>query len=317
MRCDIEWLEGSLEPWSKAFRAARRSTLPQHLPYALALRGLRQLGARHGLIHVDGSLAGVVQIGEAGLFKNMFHALSLDRGPLFFDPKPSGALFESFFREFRRQFQQCWGRKMRVIPELEGDTGKSVLERCGFRSHALIEPYHTAWLDLTPSPDILRRNLKGKWRNALHKAERSPVEVQVDHNLSTLSAFFETYTREMKQKKFEGPSVKLIAMLVRLMRRRDEVLLINAVEDGTIIASVLILRHGLAATYQCGWTTERGRHCNAHHLLLWAAVGSLKERGVLDLDLGGLLPDTDQAAGLRRFKLGLGARATQLAGAFS
>lgn len=316
MTCEIEWLRGSLEPWSHAFNRARRSTLLQHLPYALAMRELNQLGARHGLIHMNGALAGVVQIGEAGLFGNAVHAVTLDRGPIFFDTTSSGMLAEPFFLEFRRQFPRRFGRKLRVIPEVEGHVGRRLHAGCDLRPNPRIRPYLTAWLDLAPSNDTLRRSLKGKWRHALSKAELSTVEAVVDERLATLPGFLEGYVRAMTQKNFDGPPVALISALVRHMGRRGEVLLINAVEDGIVIASVLILRHGLAATYQCGWTTERGRGSNAHHLLLWTAVGLLKDSGVLDLDLGGLLPDGDQA-GLRRFKLGLGATEIELAGAYS
>jgi len=315
MKCDIVWLNGSLEPWVSAFDAARRSTLLQHLPYALAMRDLQQLGMRQGMIYAGGALVGVVQIGEAGIFNNSVHAVSLDRGPIFFDAKPPRELVEAFFQEFRKQFRARWGRKLRIIPELHGVDGRAVLERCGFRPNPRIRPYRTAWLDLSAEKEHLRRSLKGKWRNALGKAERSAVEVGVDRDLSTLPAFLEAYRRDMQVRNFAGPRVDLIVALIRYMRARDDVLLVNATEQGRVIASVLILQHGIAATYQCGWTTVEGRSYNAHHLLLWTAIGLLKDRGILDLDLGGLLADEDEP-GLRRFKMGLGGREVELVGAF-
>ena len=81
------------------------------------------------------------------------------------------------------------------------------------------------------------------------------------------------------------------------------------------IAGILILRHGRGATYAMGWSNAAGRLVNAHYRLLWRAIAELKQRGVTQLDLGGV--DTERGAGVARFKLGLNGEVFTLAGSFA
>ena len=76
----------------------------------------------------------------------------------------------------------------------------------------------------------------------------------------------------------------------------------------------MIVRHGVAATYEVGYVSPRGRELRATHLLLWRAIAMLADKGTRWLDLGGVA--TDRAPGIARFKLGLGGELATLAGTF-
>ena len=104
----------------------------------------------------------------------------------------------------------------------------------------------------------------------------------------------------------------MLRELVRLMAPRNEVLFVNAFEEGRAIASQLFLRHGRSATYQMGWTTPRGRKLGAHHRMLWEAMLTLKGDGVGELDLGGV--ESGEDGGLARFKQGTGGETVTLIG---
>ncbi|PIE09911.1 MAG: GNAT family N-acetyltransferase [Rhodobacterales bacterium] len=80
----------------------------------------------------------------------------------------------------------------------------------------------------------------------------------------------------------------------------------------TPIAGIMVLHHGHSATYHLAWSGPEGRRCHAHRRLLALAADWLAARGVKRLDLGTI--DTDNAPGLARFKLTMGARAVPLAG---
>ena len=70
-------------------------------------------------------------------------------------------------------------------------------------------------------------------------------------------------------------------------------------------AQILILHHGMTATYHIGWVGDLGCKTSAHNLLLWEAQNWLAERGVMRLDLGPI--EASSAPSLARFKMGSGA----------
>ena len=99
------------------------------------------------------------------------------------------------------------------------------------------------------------------------------------------------------------------------MSPRREVVILSARDGSRVLASILLLIHGRSATYQAGWTSDDGRRTACHNLLLWKGIQLLKSRGILDLDLGGI--NAAHAAGVTKFKLGMGGTTTKLCGQFS
>jgi lipid II:glycine glycyltransferase (peptidoglycan interpeptide bridge formation enzyme) len=84
----------------------------------------------------------------------------------------------------------------------------------------------------------------------------------------------------------------------------DDILHVTATQRAELIAGMILVRYGTSATYYISWNSETARQACAHHLMLWRAIVDLGQAGVTWLDLGGI--NTDTAAGVARFKLGLG-----------
>ena len=314
--CTIDWSPMPLEKWDGHFRSIRRSTLLQHYPYALANRAVNLTGSRHGIIKIDGSEAGLVQLAEVGVVRNMFHAISLDRGPLWFDGFGTADHIAGFFSILAKEFPKRLGRKVRLLPELTDTVhNRTAISNSGFLHKQNFEGYETIWLDLTGSIERLRAGLSGKWRNVLSKSDRRAVATSRDWAGRSSSQFLTAYEADRQAKGYDGPSVKLLTELLNVMIPRQEAVILTAANEGQIIAGILVLLHGSSATYQTGWTTESGRKLGAHHQLLWQAILELKTRGVTDFDLGGV--NNECAAGVKRFKLGLGGQSVKLVGFFS
>ena len=314
--CIIDWSPLSLDDWDQKFKTIRRSTLLQHYPYAQAARSVNHVGVRHGVIKIDGVEAGLVQMGEVGLFANAVHSVIIDRGPLWFDGFGEDDHIRAFFLELSEQFPKRFLRKYRALPEFEqSSTSKRIMFEAGFTQKEKYPGYQTIWLDITKDTETLRKNLNGKWRNILSKSERAGVECKEDWHGLTKDPFLKMYWQDRMKKKYAGPSLKFMIALLEHMTPRGDALIMNAVHDGDIIAAILILCHGSSATYQIGWTTPYGRDHGAHHNLLWNSVTALKNKGITDFDLGGI--NEDGAAGVKAFKEGLGGQKTTLAGFFT
>lgn len=313
MECKITWNKLTIDEWAIRFKKIKRSTILQDYSYALATCKLNSQKARWGLIEVEGREAGLVQILEAGFLFNLFHAVILDRGPLWFEGFGGAAHVSAFFKEFNNQFPQRWGRKRRIIPEIEtGITVEKILLQCALEPVKTSEKYQTLWWNLTIEEQLARQNLKKNWRGHLQKAEKSGLKITWDDKGEFYAWLRQIYKTDKEIRGFQGISPKLLDNLALFSTSRSPMIIGKATIDGKDIAAVLFVCHGQSATYQIGWSSEEGRKFCAHHLLLWQARNMLHSLGIEDLDLGGSNDGT--AKGVKKFKQGTGAIPITLVG---
>ena len=312
MSCTILWQTMTKDEWNVHLNACPHSTLLQSYYYAQAMRECHQQTSRHGLIIINGEKAGIVQTQEVSLLKGFIHAITIDRGPLWFKNFGNPAHINDFIQSLDDQYPSRWGRKRRFIPEIY--ERKQLIEFKNWTKNKNSQNYETFLIDLKPNIDVIRSNLKQKWRNILNKAEKHDLDIQTDTELSTLSEFLKYYVQDKYNKHYKGASFKFLTSLAKYAAIDQNCIIITAREDGEPIASALIFIHGKGATYQCGWVTPYGRDKGANHLVLWQAINALKECGVTFFDLGGF---NDQTDGLKKFKDGLGGHAIALIGSYS
>lgn len=173
----------------------------------------------------------------------------------------------------------------------------------------LVTPRHRAHLDLAADPAVLRARLDGKWRNRLARAEGEGLCLRVGRPDPASVAWL--LHRDAALQRARGYRA-LPARFTHAWLAFDPAaaLLAEARIGGRRVAAMLFLLHAPWASYHVGWSGVAGRHANAHTLLLWQAMLSLREEGYAVLDLGDV--DTETAPGLARFKIGAGARVAAL-----
>lgn len=167
-----------------------------------------------------------------------------------------------------------------------------------------------AMIDLK-APDKMRASLHQKWRNQLTKSENSELVVRdqpLDYERHQW--FLDAEQAQQRARKYRAyPAGFLLAFAAA---NRGQARVYTAMLEQTPVAAMLVLKHGLMATYQAGVTTPTGRKLCAHNLLLWSIMRDLQRRGIQQLDLG----RADLSDGLRRFKCGAGARLAILPGTY-
>lgn len=315
MDCTIAWNTLSPAQWEENFRKIPYSNLLQSYDYARAVCPVGRQKARWGLIRFNGRDAGMVQVLEAGILFNALHAVILDRGPLWFEGFGGAAHIKLFFDCFNREFPQRLGRRRRILPEIEdGLTAQKILQGAGLRRVEDRKGYETVWLDLRQETDAARAALKANWRNKLSKAERAVLTVDWDHRGLEFPALLDIYARDKKARGYDGPSPKLLSVLARHLIPQQNMVIGTARLDGERAAMIMMACHGRSATYLVGWTSDEGRKTAAHHRLLWSVLDVLKEKGISELDLGGV--NDDSAQGVKTFKEGMGGRTVRYAGHF-
>ncbi|HZX92889.1 MAG TPA: hypothetical protein VFE90_00125, partial [Myxococcales bacterium] len=83
-----------------------------------------------------------------------------------------------------------------------------------------------------------------------------------------LDWLMEPYLEDKMARKYRGPSPAFLRVLQQLSSDTTPPVVLRALHDGHPIAGVLLVRHGVAATYQVGWNGVAGRELKAHHFLL-------------------------------------------------
>lgn len=312
MNCEIQWNATDLATWEGHFSRLRRSTLLQSYDYARAAGPVYGQRPRWGLIFIDGREAGMVQMMEAGFLG--FHALTIDRGPLWFDGFGGIAHIKAFLDTLNRQFPRRFGRKRRIIPEItDSPAAAGILKQAGLVAAG--PKYSTIWLDLTKNMDALRAGLKPGWRSHLDKMERGPLTIDWSGTTEFLPWLVQTYQADRIMRNYPGPDARIMTALGNRLAVTNRLLIGRAMLDNRVVAAILILCHGCSATYQIGWSDEDGRKHGGHHRLLWSALQQLKDRNVTDFDLGGI--NDDSASGVSAFKDGLGGQRVTLVGLFT
>ena len=293
----ITWHEITQKEYQSHEQAVRRLPLLQCADYASPVTH-----DGHFLLVKNDHAIGLCKIHTLyiDLIQRAYYAVMLDRGPVWFDDHGTLENFELFIQSFNKRFPKRFGRKRRLIAEI--DTAHDIMIKHGWQKKGA--GYETIWLDLTQPTETLHAHLKKNWRGALKKAQASDLTIEWDEHGKTLPFTLKAYGLDKKRRNYPGPSVPFMTEITRTFTQTGNCLIARALKDGNCIAFALILKHGASATYQIGWTIDQGRGSSAHHFILWDAVNVLKQKGYKDFDLGGLNSET--ANGVGKFKMGMG-----------
>ena len=233
------------------------------------------------------------------------------RGPVWLDAPP---LAQQLARLQALRLQLPWLRRHLLVlhPEILNDpTHHAALRAAGLRR--IGGGCRTAWLDLAPPLETLRRNLRATWRRDLAQAEAAGTPISFITDFAQTRLFLLHYDAARRQRRIIGPERRFLQQLYLTHDRAD--FLLPVIREGRHFrAGIVFLCHGQAATYYIAWRDQSAApDASSHKLLLWEGIKALQARGVRWLDLGGLPPD---APGVCQFKHGVGGQAVELAGIY-
>jgi len=300
----ILWNTGTIAEWDRLYRLVPFPTLPQCFAYAESLALCERVRPRFGLIEADEQPVGIVLIHERRSLGVLSKA-ELYRGPLWLG-EPQSGWWPCVLTRIRQAYPGGFGRWLRFLPEA-ADKGDGAIQArmtgAGFRQVGT--GYRTIRLDLRPTLEQLRASLAANWRSHLKVGERQGLTIEVDREAKSLPWLLERYQAHKRALGYNGPSPALAVRLRNRLRHSDGAFLLRAFAGETEpVAAILLLSHGNAATYLIGWSGPLGRRLQAHTVLLWRGVETLKSIGIGWFDLGGLHPIA--APGVTAFKRGLG-----------
>ncbi|MHC8508253.1 MAG: GNAT family N-acetyltransferase [Rhodospirillales bacterium] len=251
----------------------------------------------------SGAAAGCVQVMLRRAPFGLGRLAWIARGPVF-DVESDAALGFPLWRvmaaALRTRYARGFGGCLRIAPPVLENTSPPELP--GFRVTAQAG-WASAAVDLAPPVDDLRAGLKGKWRNALSKAERAGVDVRAAHGAAApaaVNAFAEGHDAFMAGLGAQaGGSVTGAWITALAGAARNDVCVFEARLSGAAPGSppgsppagrVMTVRTGARVEYLAGHTEPAGRDAGAGQMLLWAALTAAKDAGARTFDLGGMDP---------------------------
>ena len=169
-------------------------------------------------------------------------------------------------------------------------------------------------VDLTAPPEALLKAFASNHRRNIRKAETAGLSFRVVATLEACREHAALVAHSMGRRRERGERVpgpdgaeayhRLVAAGAGQIMRLEGA-------DGQALSSFLMLITPRCAYYDSGGTGEQGMGLGASHGLMWRAIQHLRERGVAQLNLGGITAEDSE--GLRRYKAGFGAREVRLA----
>ncbi len=303
----VRWGDHDPDGWDAAHVAAA-GALQQDRAYGEAMLAM-QVPVLRAVVERAGEPLALAQF-IVRRFGRLGAVALCSRGPLWLRPL-SAADKAQACRVLKRTLPLPGLRFMLVTPEQAAGeaNGLSPLRR-------VMTGMSTVMLDLTQPPEALRAGLEHRWRNRLVSGERAGLSVQrIGAHPSQWRWLVDADLEQRRQKRLSGLPAPFFEHYLRARPPAAKAMLALRADAGRErVAAMLFLQHGAAATYEIGWSGERGRELHAHNLLLWQAMVELQARGVRRLDLGGV--NTGRSAGLARFKLGTGGAVLTLAGTY-
>jgi len=174
----------------------------------------------------------------------------------------------------------------------------------GFKHNGNDRPYRTFILDITPSTEILRKNLEQKWRNQLNKAEKNNLTITDGCN-DSLYQIFLILQKEMIARKNYIPGVdyETYRLINNSLPDNLKMQIFICYHKSQPIAITLCSAIGDCGIYILGATGDKGLKLNGSNLLQWYVIKWLKLKGCRYYDLGGIDPYANP--GVYRFKKGV------------
>ncbi len=303
----ILWNQIDHPEWDAA-HVALCGALQQDWAYGTALKNLG-IECHRAEVFLDGERVGLAQFVCRRYAWTVGFALC-SRGPLWIREVPA-ADRARIYAELKRTLPMARPRFALFSPDLPDphDPGLARLTR-------VMTGHSTVMIDLTQTPEAFRAGMEGRWRNRLVAAEKAGLNiVRTGANPGQYRWLLEEERAQRATRGFHGLPVEFVERYIQARAQTTKTSLVLRAEQGKDkVAAMLFLIHGTAATYHVGWSNDAGRDANAHNLLLWRAFHELRERGVRQLDLGGI--NTRSLPGISRFKIGAGGQVLTYAGTY-
>lgn len=183
-------------------------------------------------------------------------------------------------------------------------------------------PLFTEWtqtLDITPSEELLLKNMKPKTRYNIRLAEKKGVTVKLMDTDEGFAVFSKLYFDTCKRQQYHGHTMEYHKKIWDAMKGTQAHILISYYES-TPLGAYELFHFKDRLYYVYGGSSLEHKQVMAPNLLMWETIRHGKQWGAKTFDMWGSLPPdypaTHAWAGFTRFKEGYGTEFTHLSRSF-
>jgi len=200
-------------------------------------------------------------------------------------------------------YQKTVGKK-RSWKYIEIRGGSEMLTKIAFSKYMT----HSLWLEETE--ETLFNKLSPSTRRAVRKGQNSAVFISEEASMESVRAFYELQCITRKRHGLPPQPFRFFETLFRNILETGKGLLLTARYQDKVIAGAVFLNYNGKSVFKYGASDKRYQSLRANNLIMWEAITRLSQKGLEELSFG---RSDLQDDGLRRFKMGWGARESEMA----
>lgn len=300
----VEVNTNNFSEWNKI--SSKRNNIPQDYIYGKIRAAYTKDDIKNYLIIYNEKIIGKLQALELKKY-GIKYGVRVNRGPILYEENNNGkTVFEIMeaFKKIQRIYPIFWA------PNIVNTSENFHLAYTYNWKNWGLFGFTSGIIYLEKTEEEIRKSLETKWRNQLTSSEKKGYIIKNDN--SKYKEILDIYLKDQKEKKFKGiPDI----VLNKLFEEKNSPLTIYYLEkNDKIIAFDIIYIQNKIGHYLVGWNSVEGRKEYLNNFLLFNIVISLKKKGLLYFDLGGI--DYILTEEIAKFKDGMKPEHYQLMGEF-
>lgn len=160
-------------------------------------------------------------------------------------------------------------------------------------------------IELECGPEALFKGLEGAVRRGIRKAEGTQLQIEFSNSLGAIQTFYALHCRTRRRHGVPPQPFRFFENIARHVLGPGHGFVAMARLAEKPVAAAVFFHFGREAIYKFGASDYSFQQLRPNNLVMWQTMKRYAERGVTRLHLGRTSLGNE---GLRRFKLGFGAR---------
>ncbi len=218
----------------------------------------------------------------------------IPHGPILKDAKDMAKVLQALI--VRKSGGQARGSAvcLRIAPLLENiSENREMFSSLGFRPSPMHVHAELTWvLDITKPEEVLLQEMRKTTRNAIAKAQKEGVKVEISSSPVALERFWPLYEQTKTRHHFIPFQKDFIASQAELFGASDSMFFAIATYQHKDVAAAMLIQFGDTVFYYHGASAKT--QIPATQLLQWEAIREAKKRGATNYNFWGIAPERSE-----------------------